>query len=97
MLFLAHHQYTRETFSSEENNTMLVILLEEEFYFDRVEKGVNHLENYTSTPHEDTMIALKYCSSPVLSCHRLLQTHPVITLQDEKKQVIVEKESIVEF
>ena len=60
-------------------------------------KGVRHFENYTNTPHEGTMNALKYCSSPALPCHSLLQTHQVITFQDEKKQVMMEKESMVEF
>eukprot|EP00957_Ditylum_brightwellii_P024498 1849158-Ditylum_brightwellii.AAC.1 len=60
-------------------------------------KDVRHFENYTNTPQEGTMNALKYCSSPALPCHSLHQMHQVITIQDEKKQVMMEKESIVEF
>eukprot|EP00957_Ditylum_brightwellii_P149722 11401843-Ditylum_brightwellii.AAC.1 len=60
-------------------------------------KEVRYFENYTNNPHEGTMNALKYCSSPALPCHSLLQTHQVLTFQDEKKQIIMETESMVEF
>eukprot|EP00957_Ditylum_brightwellii_P151507 11537901-Ditylum_brightwellii.AAC.1 len=60
-------------------------------------KGIKHFEIYTNTPHEGTMDGFKYCPSPALPFHSLLQTHQVVTFQDEKKQVLMEKESIVEF
>ena len=73
------------------------VLCHESWFAFHKRLGVRHFENYTNTPHEGTMNALKYCSSPALPSYSLLQSHQVLTFQDEKKQVIMEKESMVEF